>query len=259
MTPRIPAVQSTVSRMLPIMLPASGLVAAISFSYATRHVEAVPLLPSDPIIQSKFHKQFNTNNNPTVHDLFIRKVPVSDINPSLLNRPGALIERFSRGVWASPAFTVHRAILSARLTDDEHTPGQLWSRHELLRSKYYTGTVITNEFIVLSKSKNSILIRGGDNVSKTKERPIDGLIELSVQLKPEENSVEFGFKLCFFRADLKIDQPPWSPPMTWLHEQYARALLESGVRHVLREDVDDGGRVEDAGAIVGKTPITPML
>lgn len=81
-------------------IPAGGLLAAGVFFY-TRQIEAVPLSPSDRIFTSKYYQKFNPNHNPTVHDLHIRKVPISQIDPSLLlPDQESLIERFTGGVWA---------------------------------------------------------------------------------------------------------------------------------------------------------------
>lgn len=88
--------------------------------------------------------------------------------------------------------------------------------------------------MVLSKSKDMILIRGGNKVSNPELRPMDALIELSVQIKPEEDLVEFGFKSLFFQGLGASKTLPMPGCLVWLHEQYAKALLESGVRHVLR-------------------------
>ncbi|KAJ5794630.1 hypothetical protein N7457_001229 [Penicillium paradoxum] len=217
-----------------LAIPASGLLATGSFFYYTRHVEAVHLSPSDSIFQSKYHQRFNPNNNPTVHDLHVRVVPISQIDPALLERQDALIERYSAGVWAGAGFAIQRML--AHLGKQESASHQLWTRSELLESKYNPGTVITDEFIVLDKAKHSILIRGGDKVSKTGPRPLDGLIELSVQLKPEDDCVQFRFKSLFFQGDVRTDKMPMPAPVIWLHEQYAKALLESGVRHVIQSE-----------------------
>ncbi|KAJ5343270.1 uncharacterized protein N7506_003094 [Penicillium brevicompactum] len=211
------------------LIPASGLLAVGTFFYTTRQIEAIELSPEDPIFKSKHHQKYNPNNNPTVNDLHIRKVPFSQIDPAYLENPERLIERFSGGVWAGSAFAIQRTLGSDR------QPPQLWNPAELLQSSYQPGTIITDEFLVLRKSNDSILIRGGDKVSKAELRPMDGLIELSVRLEPEEGHVEFGFKSLFFQGLGKSDRPPMPGFVVWLHEQYAKALLESGVRHVLRD------------------------
>lgn len=72
-------------------------------------------------------------------------------------------------------------------------------------------------------------------MSKGELRPMDALIELSVQMKEEEGYVEFGFKSLFFQGVGKADRIPMPGFVVWLHELYARALLESGVWFVLRD------------------------
>lgn len=86
-------------------IPAGGLLAAGVFFY-TRQIEAVPLSPSDRIFTSQYHQKFNPNSNPTVHDLHIRKVPISQIEPSLLLDQERLIERFTGGVWAGAGMSL---------------------------------------------------------------------------------------------------------------------------------------------------------
>jgi len=81
-------------------IPVGSLLATGTFFYATRQIEAVQLSPSDSIFRSKYHRDYNPNNNPTVHDLHIRRVPISEIDPSLLQNQECLIERYTGGVWA---------------------------------------------------------------------------------------------------------------------------------------------------------------
>jgi hypothetical protein len=64
---------------------------------------------------------------------------------------------------------------------------------------------------------------------------MDALIELSVQVEPEENYVQFGFKSLFFQGLGTSERLPMPAFVVWLHDQYAKALLESGVRYVLKE------------------------
>jgi hypothetical protein len=131
-------------------------------------------------------------------------------------------------------FKIQRTLLTW-FCKNETTSNQLWSPPEILKSNFNPGTIITEEFVVLEKSNDSILIRGGDKASNRGLRALDALMELSVHAKPEENSIQFGFKSLFFQGLGKNDKLPMPAPVIWLHEQYAKALLESGVRHVLRE------------------------
>lgn len=101
---RIQASKTTTMAILRNLLlkyiPAGGVLATTSVLYATRQVEFVPLLPSDPILHCKYHKDLNPNGNPTIHDLHIRKVPLSQIEPSLLRDQEKLVEKFCGGIWA---------------------------------------------------------------------------------------------------------------------------------------------------------------
>jgi hypothetical protein len=87
-------------RALFLGVPAGGLIAAGTFFYTTRHIEAVQLSPSDSIFNSKYHQNYNPNKNPTIHDLHIRTVPISQIDPALLRDEESLIQRFTGGIWA---------------------------------------------------------------------------------------------------------------------------------------------------------------
>ena len=92
------------------LIPASGLLAVGTFFYTTRQIEAIQLSPEDLIFKSKHHQKYNPNNNPTVNDLHIRKVPFSQIDPAYLENPERLIERFSGGVWAGSGTSLDSTI-----------------------------------------------------------------------------------------------------------------------------------------------------
>ncbi|KAJ5775472.1 uncharacterized protein N7511_000483 [Penicillium nucicola] len=220
-------------RALSLGLPTSGLLAFGTFFYTTRHVEAVQLSPSDPIFHSIYHQKYNPNQNPTIHDLHIRTIPISEIDLVLLQDEESLIQRFTGGVWAGFGFKIQRILLTW-FYKNETTSYHLWHPSEILKSKFNPGTTITDELVVLEKSKDSVLIRGGDKVSIDGLRPLDALMELSVRANPEEQSIQFGFKSLFFQGLDKTNKLPMPALVVWLHELYAKALLESGVRHVLR-------------------------
>ena len=72
-----------------------------AFFFVTRKSTFVPLLPTtDPIFLSSFYKKFNPDQNPTTHDLCVRRVPLSKIKPSLRREDGKLVEAFCAGVWS---------------------------------------------------------------------------------------------------------------------------------------------------------------
>lgn len=111
---------------------------------------------------------------------------------------------------------------------------QIWSSAELLQSDYRVGTDIAGNFEVLDRSDGSILIRGGDKTSSRGLRPLDALIELTACIDREKNVAEFGFKSLFFQGSGVTSKLPMPKPIVWMHEQYAKALLASGVQYVLK-------------------------
>lgn len=60
---------------------------------------------SDHIFHSSNFHKLNPERNPTTHDLYIQKVPLSKINPALLSKEGKLIEAFCAGVWSGSGMT----------------------------------------------------------------------------------------------------------------------------------------------------------
>lgn len=76
-----------------------GAASLAAFFWAIREDRFVNLLLSDHIFHSTYHRKFNPLQNPTLHDLCVRTVPLSEINPSLLENEGKLVEKFCAGVW----------------------------------------------------------------------------------------------------------------------------------------------------------------
>lgn len=54
---------------------------------------------SDYIYNTTFYARNNPENNPTLSDLCVRKVPLSQIKPEYLEKEGKLVEKFCAGVW----------------------------------------------------------------------------------------------------------------------------------------------------------------
>ena len=87
-----------ISRVLKVS--AAGTAASIGvFFGATRNDKFVPMDTTDSIFSSPFFKKFNPENNPSLHDLCVRRVPLEKINPSLLEKKGKLVEAFCAGIW----------------------------------------------------------------------------------------------------------------------------------------------------------------
>lgn len=76
-----------------------GAASLGAFFWTTRNDVFVPMTLSDHIFHSAPFHALNPSRNPTTHDLCVRKVPLSDINPALLEKKGKLVEAFCAGVW----------------------------------------------------------------------------------------------------------------------------------------------------------------
>lgn len=225
-----------------------------TFLWITRKDEFVPMTPTDEIYESKNFKKFNPSNNPTTHDLYVRKVPLSQLNPSLLEKKGKLVEAFCVGIWsrwgklhrnsssdrcvndsvsAELGYAFQRAYLSKKYEGPE-TSNQLWTPNQLRGSTYDVGTVITDHFVVVEKTPERIVVRCGDTPRKTGVREADGLYEMSAVVKPDQGVAEFGVKSVFFQGLGKAEAPPMPWHIAFLHEQYSKLLLETAISNVLR-------------------------
>lgn len=226
-----------------------------AFFVATRNSSFVALDPAkDPIFSSKPFRKLNPEANPTTHDLCVRRVPLTDINPVLLEKKGRLVEAFCAGVWSgwgifslsfSPiictgiandeneGYAAQRAYF-ARKYESPETAKHLWSREDLRASNYSRGTLITDHFEVLDKSNERIVVRCGDSPRNRNVRPSDGLFEMSAVVKPDEGVAEFGLKSVFFQGLGKAESPPMPFHIVWLHKQYTKLWAETAIRNVLR-------------------------
>ncbi|KAL1996143.1 hypothetical protein VTN49DRAFT_466 [Thermomyces lanuginosus] len=218
-----------------IKLSAYGGTAVVgSFFIWTRNCKIDPLPPSDYLWNCPAHRAQNPNGNATVNDILVRKVPLTQIHPRLLEKKGKLIEAFCAGVWGGIGFAFQRAYL-ARKYQGPQTAHQLWSTDELRRSTYEVGTEMTDHFKVVEKTDDRIIVRCGDSPLKTGLRESDGLFEMSVAVKKEEGVAEFYLKSLFFNglSGSKEEKcmPYW---IEWLHQQYAKLLMESAIQNVLR-------------------------
>lgn len=217
-----------------LQLSAFGGAASLgTFFWITKDDVFVPLPQSDHIFHSAHHRKFNPHLNPTTHDLCVRKVQLSQIDPSLLQSKGKLVEAFCAGVWSGWGYAFQRAYL-ARKYQGPDTASHLWSRRELASSTYEPGTLITDHFEVIEKDPERIIVRCGDSPRRSDVRESDGLFEISTVTKPEEGVVEFGLKSCFFRGLGKTESEPMPPHIAWLHRQYTKLLLETAISNVRR-------------------------
>lgn len=86
------------------ILTAGSLASAGGWELWTRHCYFEPFGPeNDPLFQSRYFKQYNPGNHPSLDDSCVRKVPLSQIPAELvddaLNGGSKLVERFCAGVW----------------------------------------------------------------------------------------------------------------------------------------------------------------
>ncbi|KAA8643937.1 hypothetical protein EYZ11_006400 [Aspergillus tanneri] len=204
-----------------------------AFFWTTRKSTFVPMTPSDPIFKSSFLRAQNPQQNPTSYDLCIRRVPLSEINPSLLEKKGRLTEAFCAGIWSGWGYALQRAH-HERNAPREETTNHLWTREELRSSSYEVGTLITDHFEVLEKTPERIVVRCGDTPRNQGVRASDGLFEMSVVVNPDEGVAEFGLKSCFFQGLGKAETAPMPSPILWLHKQYTKLWMETALVNVCR-------------------------
>ncbi|KAJ5949330.1 hypothetical protein N7454_000914 [Penicillium verhagenii] len=209
-------------------LSIAGAASVGVFWGATRNDVFEPMQASDPIFQSPFFKKFNPEQNPTLHDLCVRRIPLDKIKPELLENKGKLTEAFCAGVWGGMGYIVQRAYLSNKYQGPE-TASHLWKRRDLLKNKYDVGTIVTDHFEVVEKTEDHIIVRCGDSPRNQDVRPSDGLFEIGAVIKQEEGVAEFTLKSCFYQGLGKAEGVPMGPVVTWLHQQYTKLLMETAV------------------------------
>jgi hypothetical protein len=77
-----------------------GAGALGGWTFWTRNSRFVPMSNNDPILTSPAFLQNNPTSNPVMHDLCVRKVPLSKIKPQLLEEgEGKLTTAFCAGLW----------------------------------------------------------------------------------------------------------------------------------------------------------------
>ncbi|KIM94120.1 hypothetical protein OIDMADRAFT_136393 [Oidiodendron maius Zn] len=220
-----------ISRAVTLMTCTSG--AAIgTFFVSTRHATMEQLPITDPLFRSSFYHRYNPHSNPTIRDNCTRCVPLSKVKVLLLEE-GRLVEAFSAGFWSGPGYWIQRLLLSHKY-ECAATAHQLWSRHELRQSNYDVGIQVTNHFEVLEKTQEHIIFRGGDSPSRSGLRPLDGLLQLTAIIREDRDVVEFSIKSLFYQGSERSTSPPMSFVEEWLHRQYVKLLMETGIRSITR-------------------------
>ncbi|QIW96902.1 hypothetical protein AMS68_002420 [Peltaster fructicola] len=210
----------------------AGVVALVGLTYQCK---IRPVDSNDYIYNHTQYARLNPNNSPATHDVCLRKVPLRDIKPELLEKEGKLVEAFCAGVWSGVGYAYQRRYLEKKYRGPE-TASQLWERKELQQSTYNIGTQITDHFEVVSKSSESIIVRCGDSPRVKDTRDSDGLFEMTVSIDRKKHVAEFGLKSVFFNSlsGYKSVDPPMPWHIQWLHQWYDKILMESAIRNVTR-------------------------
>ncbi|GKT90081.1 hypothetical protein Ct61P_07931 [Colletotrichum tofieldiae] len=179
---------------------------------------------TDPIFQHPFLKKANPKNNPDFHDCCFKTVPFENIRPDLLadalNGGSRLVETYSAGVWGDM---------------NESNATDLWEKEQLLKSTYQVGTIFADDFVVVDKSPNCIMLRGGlsPRVAPEGPREMDTFITLTTELDPQARVARFNLKSMVLDGVSEGKGVPLGGVAIFLHQQYAKLLLTAGVNHCL--------------------------
>ena len=147
-------------------------------------------------------------------------------------------ERWSLTALDSAGYGYQRYYLEKKYRGPE-TANQLWEKKDLASSSYDQGTVVTDHFEVVAKTSESIIVRCGDSPRVRDVRASDGLFEMTAEVFPEGQEVEFGLKSVFYNG-LAHEQkdfdgkPPMGGFVLWLHQQYDKILMETAIKHCMR-------------------------
>ncbi|KAJ7223094.1 hypothetical protein GGX14DRAFT_657180 [Mycena pura] len=213
----------------------AGAVGFGGFLFFTRKSRFVPFsLADDPIFASSHYKKLNPHQNDALHDLCVRRVPLSQIKPELLqdDSRGKLVEAFCSGVWSGFGYGIQRRYLERKYRGPE-TATQLWDARALATSTYPVGTQITDHFEVISHTPMSISVRCGDSPRNSGVRASDGVFEMSAVIDANEGVVEFGLKSVFFKGDGK-SEGAMPAHIAFAHRLYTKLLMESAVGKVVK-------------------------
>ena len=216
----------------------SSLGTAVAFTAYTRKSKIYDMDPTDYLLGTTILARFNPYNNPAMKDICVRKVPIGQIRPELLENESKLTEAFCAGIWSGWGYSIQRRVLERKYKNAE-TASQLWTVEDLQTSPYNPGTLITDHFEIINKTENSIILRGGDTPRVQDIRENDGLLEFTTDVRRDEGVVEFGLKCIFYNGLALPDEegskaPPGGSMVKWLHEKYDKILMESAVRNCMR-------------------------
>ncbi|GAM90877.1 hypothetical protein ANO11243_089230 [Dothideomycetidae sp. 11243] len=209
-----------------------ALAGAGALAWTTRKSQMMALPSNDYIFHTTFYNRLNPKSNPTMADVCVRKVPITDINPEYLTPEGKLAEKFCAGIWSTIGFAFQRRYLERKYRTT--APEQLWDRADLAQADYRVGTLITDHFEVINHTPESVIVRCGDSPRVQQPRASDGVFEMVALQDPGSNEVEFQLKSVFFNSetDSREDPVPWH--IEFAHRWYTKVWMESAVRSLMR-------------------------
>ena len=148
-----------------------------------------------------------------------------------------------------PGFAIQRRIME--FTRDDTNEHDVWSRKDLLKCKYdpgmditvfsarsrlisAIGTYVTNHFSVISKTPNSIFMRGcfDPHQSPLQPKNVDNVVEIQAYLDNDRNVAVLKLRVATFDGTEAASEAedPFGGFGGWLHRRYSTALVESGAR-----------------------------
>ncbi|OQV08923.1 hypothetical protein CLAIMM_13130 [Cladophialophora immunda] len=220
-----------------------ALTTVPAFVLWTRNCSIEDLPSTDELFRHASFAKYNPTPVPVseMRDVCVRRYPLSQIRADLVEdarRGGtALIETFNQGIWGGFGYAFQRWYLQRKYGMLPETQSQLWSKQSLLQSKYEVGTEFTDHLVVLDKTPQSILLRGGQSPRNQPQSPrdMDGLLEIQAVPDFDRGYIDFKFKSVFFAgtgfegaSGAKIVPSA----LDWAHKQYTKLLVESGLRRV---------------------------
>ena len=77
----------------------TGVIGVAGWTIATRNAKFVPVAANDPIFEDPAYIRNNPHKNQATQDFCVRRVPLKNIKPQLLEKEGKLAEAFCGSVW----------------------------------------------------------------------------------------------------------------------------------------------------------------
>ncbi|KAH0832543.1 hypothetical protein FOPE_01224 [Fonsecaea pedrosoi] len=224
---------------------------------------------SDSIMTSRFFNKYNPWHNPTLIDVCVRRVRLSDLPPELVSdmRQGGtkLIERFCGSVWGGfgesdtriglsdkneytglvltkngwmdPGFTPQRLLWAKLFRGLPGRSTQLWESADLFASNYEIGTIVTDHLEVIAKEPTSILFRAGKSQGTAGEslRDHDSLLEVAIDPDFDAGVADLSIKTAMYQGASKAatTEKPMEKVQR-LHMWYTELLMESALYYLRR-------------------------